>query len=58
MLSRCNEMIVTGGSSFGFIAAMRAKRLPYHFDYKENMTECKRATLSHPPSRLHESASF
>ena len=48
LLSRCDEIIVTGASTFGFVAALKARRLPYHVDW--HMNKCARATLSRPPS--------
>ena len=54
LLALCDEIVVTGGSSLGFTAAMKSQRLPYHFDYGVNMTECKRATLSDPPRNIDQ----
>ena len=58
LLARCDELIVTGGSTFGFVAAIKSQRLPYHLDSQANMTQCRRSTLSRPPSRLAMMPSF
>ena len=46
LLSRCDEMIITGGSTYGFVAAIKSMRLPYSISGSE---KCKRASLSNPP---------
>ena len=51
LLSKSDEIIVTGGSTFGFVAAMRAAKLPYYIKVGENSTECTRSTLARPPIR-------
>ena len=48
LLSRCDEIVITGGSTFGFVAAMKMLRLPYYLNY--NMDKCVRANLSRPPA--------
>ena len=57
LLSRCHELIVTGGSTFGFLAAMRSGRLPLYVNGRANMSECARTSLSRPPLRIRD-ASF
>jgi hypothetical protein len=42
LLSKCDEIIVTGGSTFGFLAAMRSGRMPLYFNGKRNSTNCPR----------------
>ena len=32
LLSRCNEILMTGGSTFAFVGAMKSLRLPYNID--------------------------
>ena len=49
LLSRCDEMVVTGGSSFGFLAAIRSGKLPFYVNGRNNATECKRVQLHSPP---------
>ena len=62
LLSRCNEMIITGSSTFGFLAAIKSGKLPYAIDagWAEgvNLTSCKRTDLAHPPVRDFYIASF
>jgi hypothetical protein len=38
LLSRCNQLVVTGGSTFGFIAAMKRLRMPFYVNVKD--TRC------------------
>jgi hypothetical protein len=47
LLSKCDEMVITGGSTFGFIAAMRTKRLPYSVN--NGGDKCTRTSLNDPP---------
>jgi hypothetical protein len=46
LLSRCDEMIVTDGSSFGFLSAMRKKSIPHVIT--RTSPKCQRAKLSTP----------
>lgn len=48
LLSKCDELIMTGGSTFGFVAAMKMLKLPYHINGRMNMTKCIRTSLSSP----------
>jgi hypothetical protein len=58
LLSRCDEMIMTGGSSFGFIAGMKSLKMPYYVNgFDANMKSCRRNSLgfrdiSKTPSNL------
>ena len=45
LLSKCDEMIHTGGSTFGFIAAMKSFKLPYFIDGKRNQLKCNKLLL-------------
>lgn len=53
LLSKCNELIVTGGSTYGWIAAMKMLKMPYYINgYEEAASKtCMRAKLSEPPKR-------
>ena len=53
LLSRCDEIIYTGGSTFGFTAAMKSTRMGYHVNGRLNMAQCKRTRLSIPPRRFN-----
>ena len=49
LLSRCDEIIITGGSTFGFVAAMKSGKLPYFVNGRDsNMTSCLRHSLAYP----------
>ena len=50
LLSRCDEIVVTGGSTFGWIAAMKMLKLPFYVIGASSMEKCLRAELSNPPS--------
>ena len=51
LLAKCDEMIVTGGSTFGYVAVFKAGRLPYIVNGNINMAKCVKANLSHPGYR-------
>ena len=52
LLSRCNVIILSGGSTFGFIAAMKTKRMPYYVDgWRSKKPKCEMVRLSKPPMR-------
>jgi hypothetical protein len=51
LLSKCNELIITGGSTFGSVAVMRAGRMPLFFNPNANTTHCPRMTFSDLPKR-------
>jgi hypothetical protein len=50
LLSKCNEIIVTGGSTFGWLAAMKSLRLPFFVNGRNRMNKCLRSNLTDPPS--------
>ena len=50
LLSLCNELIVTGGSTFGWVASMKSLKLPMYINGQNRMNKCLRASLSDPPS--------
>ena len=52
LLSMSQEIIMTGASSYGFLAAMKSARLPLFVRGAPNQTQCQRATLYRPPTRL------
>lgn len=61
LLSKCDQIIVTGGSSFGFVAALKAGRLPYFIEGRMNITngsKCERMKLSRPPKNRYGVALF
>ena len=46
LLSRTDELIVTGGSTFGFIPMMKKFQLGYYVNGNDSMSACKRISLS------------
>lgn len=58
LLGRADELIISGGSSFGFIAALKSGKLSYFIDGKRSYEECKRMTLSRTPRRPEGYAIF
>jgi hypothetical protein len=59
LLSRCDELIVTGGSTFGWMAAMKTLKMPYYINgLNSAMRKCERANLSRPPLMPMNSAIF
>jgi len=59
LLSRCNEIIVTSGSTFGWLAAMKMLKLPYVISgSNQMMMKCSRMDLRHPSVNPHGRTSF
>jgi hypothetical protein len=57
LMSKCNELIFTGGSTYGWLAAMKMLKLPYYIEGKNltkvTMNKCVKTTFSNPPSYTH-----
>jgi hypothetical protein len=51
LLSLCDELVITGGSTFGFLASMKNGNLPYYVEGMRYMSSCKRMILSEPTRR-------
>ena len=52
LLSKVDELIVTGGSTFGFVAAMKAQKMPWVVDFKKELNKkCRVMTFKSPGSR-------
>jgi hypothetical protein len=47
LLSKCNEVILTGGSTYGFVAAMKMLKLPFYINGGHN-NKCVKTGLSKP----------
>ena len=45
LLSKCDELIYTGGSTFGFVSAMKSFKVPYFVDGKSKSMKCSRTML-------------
>ena len=41
LLSHCNETIITGGSTFGFIGSLKNQKIPYIVEGRRSSKECK-----------------
>lgn len=41
LLSYCNEIILTGGSTFGFISALKSQKRPYFVEGRRSKNTCK-----------------
>ncbi len=48
LLSKCDQMIVTGGSTFAYIAVFKSGRFPFVVNGGRNMTKCFKANLTNP----------
>ena len=52
LLSRCDQLILTGGSTFGFIASIKSQKIPFYVEGKSEMTMCEIFRF-YAPSRNH-----
>lgn len=48
LLSYCNEIILTGGSTFGFIGSIKNQKRPYYVEGKRSMNMCKLLDFNAP----------
>jgi len=48
LLSRCNETILTGGSTFGFISSIKSQKRPYYVEGQRGTKDCKQLDFSAP----------
>lgn len=48
MLSRCDVLIFTGGSTFGFLPALKNQRRPYYVVGNVGMKKCQKMTFYNP----------
>ncbi|CAF0976282.1 unnamed protein product [Brachionus calyciflorus] len=53
LLSKANEIIITGGSTYGFVSSMKKQILPYFVEGKRNENEkpCRKMTFNKAPRR-------
>jgi hypothetical protein len=47
LLSQCDEVIITGGSSFGFMSSLKNQKKPYFIEVKHLIGECKMFKFFH-----------
>ena len=56
LLSLCNELVITGGSTYGWIAAMKMLKLPFYVNGKDSsMEKCLKHNFSHPSRVIRDS---
>jgi hypothetical protein len=48
LMSKSDFLVISGGSTFGFVAAMRKKQLPFYINGKKNQKKCSKMKLSEP----------
>lgn len=48
LLSECNDTILTGGSTFGFVGALKSQRKPFFVEGMRNQTKCEPLRLFAP----------
>jgi hypothetical protein len=59
LLSKCDEIIVTSGSTFGWLAAMKTLKMPFYVSgSSERMVKCTREDLRRISVNPRSSASF
>ena len=59
LLSKCDELIITGGSTFGWMAAMKTLKMPYYINgLSRIMRRCEKVNLSRLPKRPSGEAIF
>ncbi len=59
LLAKCDELVLTGGSTYGFVAAMKRKKMPYYVNGNSAaMVKCERMTLARPSVTPGGSAVF
>ncbi len=48
LLTKCDVLVLTGGSTFGFVAAMKQLKMPFYVNGRMNMNKCERMSLGAP----------
>jgi hypothetical protein len=56
VFSYCDELIITPGSTFSFLGALKRQRMPYPIKY--NNEKCEKMILSSPPVRIDNDAAI
>jgi hypothetical protein len=49
LLSHCDEVIITGGSTFGFISSLKKQKIPFFVEGYRSMKECQIFKFFSPP---------
>lgn len=58
LLSKCNDTILTGGSTFGFIGALKSQKKPFFIEGMRNQTKCQPLKLFAPARTPNDDAVF
>lgn len=58
LLSRCDELIITGGSTFGFIPALMNQRRPYYVNGQVDINTCQKFKFFSPPKNYKNYSIF
>ena len=58
LLSYCNELITTGGSTFGFVASMKSLKIPFSIDGFSKRKTCKKFSFGNPSKTPQNIAVF
>jgi len=59
LLSKCDEVIVTSGSTFGWLAAMKTLKMPYYVSGKsDKIMKCTREDMRRMSVNQFDIASF
>ena len=48
LMSKSDFLVISGGSTFGFVAAIRKKQLPFYINGNKNQKKCSKMKLSEP----------
>ena len=48
LLAKCDELVVTGGSTFSYVAVFKTSRMPYVINGRTNMKKCVLADPGNP----------
>lgn len=49
LLSKCDETIITGGSTFGVMSFIKSQKRAYYFEGKKSKKECRKFRFFSPP---------
>ena len=58
ILSLCDELVLSGGSTFGFLASIKKGELPFYVNGKRQVKSCVKMKLSEPSTRPEGFAVF
>ena len=58
LLSRCDRLVLTGGSTYGFVAALKTRRRPFYVNGRRKVKTCELFDFSAPSRRPTGEAVF